>query len=453
MDLERRFLQHLRRRRLLAAGERVVVACSGGGDSTALLHLLHALRRPLPLALSVVHVDHGLRGEVSAVDAAFVAELAASLGLAYEAHRLDPTALRVTGESLQARAREARRRCFAESRANQGADWVATAHTRDDVAETVLMNLLKGSARPLGIAERRDPLVRPLLPFTHQELIGYLRARGLPWREDASNADPRYLRNRVRHRLVPLLVQEVNPGLGRVLGHTAEVLAAEEAYLEAQLAPHLALLDEVENGLSLDVAAARALPIALLRRLIRTGLHRLGLVKDLSFLHIEAVSELLDRPAGGGRLHLPGGVVVERRYERLFLHRVGPAVEVPDFEVEVIGDRADLPAIGRRLALRHGGDRPGAGPALALAPAAVQGRVTVRNLRPGDRFRPAGMGGHGKRLAAFFVDAKVPAAERRRVPLLVRAGEIVAVGTLRAAHGCAVRGDGAETVWVSYTPL
>jgi len=453
MDLERRFLQHLRRRRLFAAGDRVVVACSGGGDSTALLHLLHALRRPLPLTLSVVHVDHGLRGEASAADAAFVGSLAASLGLGYEAHRLDPAALRMKGESLQARAREARRRCFAESRANHGADWVATAHTRDDVAETVLMNLVKGSARPLGIAERRDPLVRPLLTFTHQELIGYLRARKLAWREDASNADPRYLRSRVRHRLVPLLVQEINPALGRVLGHTAEVLAAEEAYLEQQLAPHLPLLEGVEDGLSLDVAAVRALPIALRRRLIRTALHHLGLVKDLSFLHIEAVGELLDRASGGGRLHLPGGVVVERRYGRLSLRQGGPSVEVPDFEVVVAGDRVALPAIGRRLALRRGGDRPGAGSALALAPAAVQGPLTVRNLRAGDRFRPAGMAGHGKRLAAFFVDAKVPAAERRRVPLLVRDGEIVAVGTLRAAHGCVARADGAETVWLSYTPL
>lgn len=453
MDLERRLLQHLRRRRLFTPGERVVVACSGGGDSTALLHLLHALRRPLPLTLSLAHVDHGLRGAASAADAAFVAELAASLGLGYEVHRLDPVALRMKGESLQARAREARRRCFAESRANHGADWVATAHTRDDVAETVLMNLVKGSARPLGIAERRDHLVRPLLPFTHQELTGYLRARKLAWREDASNADPRYLRSQVRHRLVPLLVQEINPALGRVLGHTAEVLAGEEAYLEAQLAPHLPLLEEVEDGLSLAVEAARALPIALRRRLIRTALHRLGLVKDLSFQHIEAVGELLDRASGGGRLHLPGGVVVERRYGRLSLRRDGPSVEVPDFEVEVQGDRAALPAIGRRLELQRGGDRPRTGPALALAPEAVQGRVTVRNLRPGDRFRPAGMGGHGKRLAAFFVDAKVPAAERRRIPLLVRDGEIVAVGTLRAAHGCAVPGDGAETVWLSYTPM
>jgi len=137
----------------------------------------------------------------------------------------------------------------------------------------------------------------------------------------------------------------------------------------------------------------------------------------------------------------------------LSLRRDGPSVEVPDFEVEVQGDRAALPAIGRRLELQRGGDRPRTGPALALAPEAVQGRVTVRNLRPGDRFRPAGMGGHGKRLAAFFVDAKVPAAERRRIPLLVRDGEIVAVGTLRAAHGCAVPGDGAETVWLSYTPM
>jgi len=452
MDLERRFLQHLRRRRLFTTGDRVVVACSGGGDSTALLQLFHAVRSALPLTLSVMHVDHGLRGEASAADAAFVADLAASIGLPHEVHRLDPAALRVKGESLQARAREARRRCFAASRANQGADWVATAHTRDDVAETVLMNLVKGSARPLGISERRDHLVRPLLPFTHQELIGYLRARGLPWREDPSNADPRYLRSQVRHRLVPLLVQELNPALGRVLGHTAEVLEAEEAYLEAQLAPHLALLDDVEGALSLDVAAARALPIALRRRLIRTALHRLGLVKDLSFVHIEAVGELLDRPGGGGHLHLPGEVVVERRYGRLLLRRGGVVEAVPDFEVAVTGDTARLPEIRQELHLRRGVDR-GEGDALALARAAVEGPLRVRNLRDGDRFCPAGMGGHGKRLAAFFVDAKVPAAERRRVPLLVRDREIVAVGTLRAAHGYAASIGSAETVWLSYTPL
>jgi tRNA(Ile)-lysidine synthase len=452
MDLERQFLQHLRRRRLFRQGERVVVACSGGGDSTALLHLLHAVRKALPLTLSVVH---GLRGAASAADADFVADLAASCGVPFARHRLDPETLRMKGESLQARAREARRRCFAESRVSLGGDWVATAHTRDDVAETVLMNLLKGSARPLGIAERRDHLVRPLLPFTHQELIGYLQARGLAWREDASNADPRYLRSQVRHRVVPLLVQEINPGLGRVLGHTAEVLAAEEAYLEAQLAPHLALLEEAEGELSVDVGLARALPIALRRRLIRTALHRLGLVKDLSFLHIEAVGDLLERSAGGGRVRLPDGVVAERRYDRLLLRRGGEPVAVPDFDVPVAGDRAALAAIGQRLTLQRGGDRPGPAPALALAlaPAAVQGRLTVRNVRVGDRFRPAGMGGHSKLLSAFFIDAKVPAAERRRVPLLVRDGEIVAVGTLRAAHGCAAPEDGAETVWVSYTPL
>jgi tRNA(Ile)-lysidine synthase len=453
MGLERRLLQHLRRRRVFNRGDRLVVACSGGGDSTALLHLLHALRRPLPLTLSVVHVDHALRGEASATDAAFVADLASSLGMLHERHRLDPDALRVKGESLQARAREERRRCFEESRVSQRADWVATAHTRDDVVETVLMNLVKGSARPLGIAERRDHLVRPLLPFTHQELIGYLGARGLAWREDASNADPRYLRSQVRHRVVPLLVQEINPGLGRVLCHTAEVLGAEEAYLEAQLAPHLALLKETDGGWSLNVDAARALPIALRRRLIRTGLHRLGLVKDLGFLHIEAVDDLLERAAGGGRLHLPGGVVVERRYDRLWLRRGGVPTAVPDFEIDVAGDLTDLPVIGRRLALRRGGGLAGPGPALALAPAAVEGRLTVRNLRAGDRFRPAGLGGHRKRLAAFLVDAKVPAAERRRLPLLVRDGEIVAVGTLRAAHGCARPEGGAETVWLSYTPL
>ncbi len=448
MGLEGRLLAHLRRERLFERGSAGVVACSGGGDSTALVRLLARLARPLPLTLTVCCVDHGLRGAISAEEAAFVEGVAAELGLPFRLCRLDPAALRRPGCSLQAVAREARYAALEAVRGEVGAGWIATGHTADDVAETVVMNLLKGSARPLGIAARRGRVVRPLLPFGHAELTGWLAAQGLAWREDASNRDLHYLRARVRHEVVPVLAA-VNPALARVLGHTAELLGEEERYLDAQLAPHLDLIEPVAGGVEVAVAAVAALPLALRRRLLRTACHRIGLVKELGFVHVEQVRTLLDGEAGAGEVHLPGGRVAARQYGRLYLGSARPSPPVADFEVAVAAGRAELPELGVALELTR--QRP-PGDALALDGRILEGRLVVRTPRPGDRLRPAGMGGRRKRLAALFVDAKLPAAERPRTPLLVADGEIVAVGTWRLAEGWVPAPD-AERVWLRYTPL
>ncbi|RMF78749.1 MAG: tRNA lysidine(34) synthetase TilS, partial [Nitrospirae bacterium] len=446
--LERRLLAHLRRRRLLAAGDRVVVACSGGGDSTALLHLLARLARPLPLELVVACVDHGLRPEAAA-EAERVRAEAEGLGLPFHLRRLDPSRLRRPGASLQAVAREHRYRALESVRAEAGARWIATAHTADDVAETVVMNLVKGAARPLGIAERRGAVVRPLLPFRHRELTAYLEARGLGWCEDASNRDRRYLRTRVRHELLPALAR-VNPAIHRVLGHTAAVLEEEERYLEAQLAPHRAAIRDTPEGVELEVAAAARLPLALRRRLVRAACHRAGVVKELGFVHIEQVCRLVAGEAGTGEVRLPGGIVARRRYRRLILGRQ-PAEPAPpaDLEVAVAGRTAELPDLGLRLELLDE-EPPGGG--LALRRGLLELPLRVRLPRPGDRLRPAGMGGRSKRLAALFIDAKVPPEERRRTPLLIAGGEIAAVGDWRAAEGFAAL-PGAERVWLRYTSL
>lgn len=441
-------MAHLRRERLLAASSAGVVACSGGGDSTALLHLLVRLARPLPLTLTVCCVDHGLRGAVSAEEAAFVASMAAELDLPFRLCRLDPATLRPPGCSLQAVARERRYAALESVRAEVGAVWIATGHTADDVAETVVMNLLKGSARPLGIAPRRGRVVRPLLPFHHAELTGWLEEEGLSWREDASNRDPHYLRARVRHEVVPALTA-VNPALARVLGHTAEVLGEEERYLEQQLAPHLGLIEGVADGVEVAVGAAAALPLALRRRLLRTACHRIGLVKELGFVHVEQLRALVDGEAGSGEVRLPGGRVAQRRYDRLFLGDPRPVPAAVDFEVVVAAGGAEIPVLGLRLEI---GRKPLGAEAIAVDSALVAHHLVVRPPRPGDRLHPAGMGGRSKRLAALFVDAKVPAAERPRTPLLVADGEIVAVGTWRLAEGWAAA-PGAECVWLRYTPV
>ncbi len=447
MGLEGRLLAHLRQRRLLTAGSAGVVACSGGGDSTALLHLLVALRRPLPLTLTVCCVDHGLRGDASAEEAAFVEAMAADLGLPFRLCRLDPAPLRRPGRSLQAAARAARYAALEAVRVEVGAGWIATAHTADDVAETVVMNLLKGSARPLGIAARRGPVVRPLLPFRHAALTDWLHARGLTWREDPSNRDPRYLRARVRHEVLPALAA-INPALDRVLGHTAAILEEEERYLEAQLAPHLDLIRAAGEGVELEVAPAAALPLALRRRLVRTACHRAGLVKELGFAHIEAVCDLITAARGTGTVRLPGGREARRRYGRLLLGPAAEGASAGEVEVPVGEGRTALPGLGLWLELTR--ERP-PDDGLALDARLLDHPLVVRTPRPGDRLRPAGMGGRSKRLAALFIDAKVEPEVRQRTPLLLAGGEIVAVGSWRVAEGWRPR-PGAEWLWLRYTP-
>jgi len=407
-----------------------------------------ALARPLPLTLTVCCVDHRLRGAASAEEARFVAGVAADLHLPFRLVRLDPATLRRPGCSLQAVAREQRYAALESVCAEVGAAWIATAHTADDVAETVVMNLLKGSARPLGIAARRGRVVRPLLPFRHAELTGWLAEAGLAWREDPSNRDPHYLRSRVRHQVMPALAA-VNPALARVLGHTAEVLGEEERYLEQQLAPHLGLIEPADGGVALAVAEVAALPLALRRRLLRTACHRVGLVKELGFVHVEQVRALVDGEAGSGEVRLPGGRVAQRRYDRLFLGSLPPASAAVDFEVAVEGGRAEIPALGLRLEVSR---EPLGDEGLVVDGRLLDCRLIVRPPRAGDRLRPAGMGGRSKRLAALFVDAKVPVRERPRTPLLVADGEIVAVGQWRLAEGWRPA-PGAECVWLRYTPL
>jgi len=211
--VRRRVATAVDRRGVLRAGEGIVVACSGGPDSTALLDALARLARPRGWHLHVAHVDHGLRAG-SAMEAAVVGRLAEQRGLAFQA-------LRVTvapGGSLQDRARQARHRTLAEFATRAGASAIAMGHTADDQAETVLMRLLTG-ATPRGLiamAERSGALARPLLTVWRDQTVAYCAALGITAIDDPSNTDPRFLRTRVRHQLLPAL-EDVFPGARRRL--------------------------------------------------------------------------------------------------------------------------------------------------------------------------------------------------------------------------------------------
>lgn len=229
--------RHIRAEQLLRPGKRVGAAVSGGADSVALLRLLLGLRDDLGILLSVVHVNHQLRADAGA-DEEFVRELAERFGLAFHIRRAAVREYAAEHKlSLEAAGREVRRLTFAEIAREQRLDVIATGHTLDDQAETVLLKFLRG-AWTRGLAGiypavtdlEGATLVRPLLAERRAELRRFLNALQQPWREDATNQDPRFTRNRVRHELLPLLERGYNPGIAEVLSGTAEIAREEERY-------------------------------------------------------------------------------------------------------------------------------------------------------------------------------------------------------------------------------
>lgn len=347
---------------LFAPGDRVCVAVSGGADSIALLRCLLARREELGIVLSVVHVEHGLRGQSSVRDAEFVAELAKQFDIPCEVVAVD-TLQRAAErkESVETAARALRYGAFRQVLQSGCADAVATAHTLDDQAETVLMKLLRGAwteglsgihpvlqwGKIQGENGRNDQVrgarcVRPFLAVRRLEIEEYLRTLGQPWREDESNDSFVHTRNRIRHELLPLL-RSYNPQVEKTLGHVAANARAEERHWQAELdrvLPLLLLPGKPARGggrsvstalgetvVAMEIARLKDLEPGLLRRVLRAAVDRLGV--ELDFDATERLLSLVDpRLSGflpgkqtGKRLELSGGVRVERSARELRLER------------------------------------------------------------------------------------------------------------------------------------
>jgi tRNA(Ile)-lysidine synthase len=435
--LDHLFDQTIDRHRLLVAGDAVLVAVSGGPDSTALLHLLLARVERLSLRLGVGHLDHGLRPE-SSREALAVERLAGELGVAAHLERTDVRTLqRRLGTSVEAAGREARYDFFRRTAERHGYTKVALGHHADDNAETLLLNLLRGSGRSGlgGIRAVRDGIyIRPLLRAFRPDIEAHLRGRGVRWLSDASNTDVSLRRNRIRHHLIPLLERDYQPAVRAVLSRAADVLAAEEAWIGELLQPLVdRLLQERAPGcVVLDAAALAELPVAVRRRVVRAGLRRVR--GDLQRIGWEHVERVLD---AAGACHLPGGVRVSRTRREIVIERVAtagrprPAAPGPDYEYRLAGcGTLVIAETGEAIRLAEVPPGEVAAPlggdpfAVQLDAEAVQFPLTIRNRRPGDRFHPLGAGGSQK-LKKYFGDHKVGPAERICCPLLLSGERIV----------------------------
>jgi tRNA(Ile)-lysidine synthase len=437
-----RVARTIREQKLFEPGDTIIVAISGGADSTALLDLLSRLPGFSP-RLVAAHLNHCLRGPESDRDEAFVRSLAARYRIPLECRRVDVKEYSQREQlNLEDAGRRTRIAFFDELRHTWQATAVALAHHADDQAETVLMRLLRG-AGPSGLAgmsyRNGRGFIRPLLGLSRAELVTYLTERNLTWREDASNQDTTFLRNRIRHELLPLL-EGYNPAIRERLATTAAVLSDEQVLLN-----HLTrrIVDQscTADGdtLACPVPTLAEQPPALRRRVFRLLLERLaGNLNHFSNRHIAALEHLLESSRPNAALNLPQGITALREYGTLLLQRKSAkGLPAAAGELEITGVGQYLLPGGASLTLTS-----------VAAPAEVEPLAAdtalfdpdhspfpwrVRMFRNGDRIIPFGMTG-SKKVKELFIDAKVPRSKRCTTPLLFCGDTLMWVCGLRTSQ-------------------
>ncbi len=424
-------LDYIRRQGLLQAGDRVGVAVSGGADSVALLQIMLELRPELGIVLSAVHFNHQLRGEESDADQQFVTQLAHRHKLELFAGTGDVGAhARSHHLSTEAAARQLRyqyfRQLFEENKLNR----IATGHTLDDQAETVLLRVVRGAGtRGLaGIYPRLSfdasdfSIIRPLLKTRRKLLESYLGEIGQDWREDSSNRDLRHARNRVRHGIVPRLERTLNPAVRETLGETADIARSEEEYWQKEVSRALPEVWQAQAR-TLKPAALAALPLALRRRMVRAAAESLGL--NLEFRHVEEILDL--DPSGPRSAMLPGGWLLSASPDGLKFDLPRPAAAKSDYAyVLTVPGAIRVPEAGSCFdaTLVPASASSGYNPDHMLDPALLQPELTVRNWRAGDRYWPA----HSKspkKIKELLQERKLSGAVRQLWPVVISGQEIV----------------------------
>ncbi len=436
----------------------MAVAVSAGADSVALLRVLLELRGDLGIVLAVAHFNHHLRGDDSDGDERFVAELAERHGLPFYQDRARVREHAASNKlSLEHAARELRYDWLIDLAQTQRFEAVATAHTRDDQAETVLMKFLRGAGTKglagIHVLLQRDGvrIVRPLLETRRAQVEQYLTSIGQPWREDETNRDYRFTRNRVRHELLPLLERDYNPNLRELLNQAAEVALAEEDYWRGKADCFLKQWQEHPGRLLLrhelsPPTGLPAEPLAVQRRVLKRFLEDQGLPTD--FHHVEAVRHC----ALGETLQveLPGGWRARHQGDWLEL-----AAGTPQASEPVEGYEGFLPIPGEcvvaeeKLTIRATvvpSDEAANAPSGSLLSVAKIGpKLLIRNWLPGDRFRPAHTASVEK-LKRLFSERRIPAQRRALWPIALLGAQIVWVHEFPAAHDFAWVPDGSDAV-------
>ena len=474
--LKERMLSYIREKDLIPAGAHVLVACSGGADSVCLLLLLWELRDELGIQLAAAHVHHGLRGESADGDAAFVEELSEKLEIPCVVRHIDVRSFREEQRlSVEEAARILRYRTLREVQQELGADLLAAAHHLDDQAETVLLNMIRGSGlRGLsGMRPKNGSLIRPLLSFTREEILEELKSRGQDWREDETNALEIYDRNILRNRVFPAL-KEIRADAARKIAETAEVLAETNVYLSQEaeewirLNANISLKSDLQSGDAVletetwqpeDISQNTEirLPADLfleLRQVMRQevilyALRTLGFrMKDRTRQNIEDIAALAEKQTGK-RYIIAGEGEVIREYQDLVIRRIGEVREQPVYAMSarVFPFRKDMEIPSGEWENLNGF----AGKVCTkwFDYGKINQMPMLRTRQMGDLFST--LPGTHKKLKDYLIDEKVPRDERDRLMLVAAGPEVLWVIGMRMNESYKVTEETEEILEITIT--
>lgn len=413
---------------------KICVALSGGADSVCLLHFFYTHAQNYSITLSAVTCEHGIRGESSLADLAFVEKLCKEWHVPLRVFRANvPDMAKAAGIGLEEAGRNFRYACFDAVRQGQdGADFVATAHHKDDLVETVLFRLIRGtSLGGLNVFPERNGIIRPLSDVTRAQIMEYVRQNSLPYVTDESNTDESYTRNFLRHTAIPTLEQAVN-GAGEHLAEFAERAAQDDKYLQ-ELAEK-----EVKFNASGEPSISISLPPPLFTRACVTILKNCGVVKDYTGAHLKEISQLRSLQSGK-RVCLPNGLVAAREYGDVVFFRAGNpprqpfAGELPfsvgsfslNGRILSVAEEIDGEAVIDRFSCHSKSILTDTQTALKVDLDAFPDECVIRTRREGDMITP--FGGGRKPLKKFLTDKKISARQGRLLPLVAKESEIYAV--------------------------
>lgn len=427
MRMIERVKQTIKKYELLKPNEPVVVGLSGGPDSTALAVMLAEIAPSMSISIIIAHYNHGLRGAESDADEREAGKLAKQLGLNFVSRKMDITDI-PKGLSPEDFYRRRRYQFFDEVAQSNRAGKIALGHNLQDQAETVLLHLIRGSGLEglKGILPLRDgKYIRPLLEVSRQEIIYYLDKAGISYRQDSSNENKIYVRNKIRLELLPYIKNEFNPKFDETLAQMAEILRDENTFINDCVNKTLksTCIRKQNNKIVLNIEYLSILHPAIRRRLLKKLLEDFNRQKNgITFLHIDSISKLLEKSESGKKICLPFGIEARREYENLILERLqeGTGQIEYSYNIEIPGEIYVAPrnlTVRLQLVEKDKVDFSNRNKHY-LDFDKIRQPLVLRNRRPGDRFQPLGMPGRQK-LKSFFINRKITQQKRNEMMLLV----------------------------------
>lgn len=444
ITLYEKFLENLIKRCGVRGGDKILIGCSGGSDSIALLHLLYRASSEKNLWIFACHINYGLRGEASDRDEQIVKEECEKLGIEYEVFKLELDKI-YQFSNLEEKLREYRYNIFRKQALKRSCNWIAIAHNKNDQAETLLLNLLRGSGTEglsaMSYSGLGQKIIRPLLNIGKEEITMYIKENGIQYGEDESNYSMAFTRNKIRNMLIPLLIKEFNPSMIDVLYNTSLIIADEGTLLNEICQKYMGLLAcKKDRSISIPINEFGCLPVAIRRRLLRLMFKYLtGHTRRLHFTHIETILREMNKTEGRSVIDLPDGIQVGidneaiRFYFKDFYDRIGYfeyKVSVPvKVKIEEAGVELELFIIKRDQFIGFGSGKD----TLYVDYGKCKSELVIRNRREGDIFEALGAPGK-KKLKDYLIDKKVPREVRDRLALVISEGNIVCIAGIEISE-------------------